>query len=336
MEWQEELCSFYTVFLCLLFVFLPVDTEALRTTPLETAMTARDFCLTLALMCLWGFNFSAIKLGAEQTNPILLTALRFTFALLPAIFFVRRPQVAIKYLLAYGLTFGVGIWGMMVWSINLGVSAGMAGLLMDMSILSSLLLGYYLLREKITRNKLWGALLAVLGLGACLMLEDGSVPLAGLPLTLIAAFSWSLMAVIVKKSETKQVFAFSVWGMLFAPLPLALLAYVFYGSAPFYALPAQLNGEVWFSILFQAYPTTLLGYWIWNKLTLKYPLSTMAPFTLLTPIFGLLGGMLFYEETLSLTKALAYVLVLGGLAVSQWQPRRRGISAAGNNATDPA
>lgn len=284
-------------------------------------MTFKDIGITLALMCLWGFNFSAIKLGAEQSNPILLTALRFSFALFPAIFFVRRPSVQLRYLLAYGLTFGVGIWGMMVWSINLGVSAGMAGLLMDMSVVSSLVLGYWLLKEKITRNKTLGAALAVIGLLVCLMLEDGSVPLAGIPLTLIAAFSWSLMAVIVKKSGTQQAFAFSVWGMLFAPMPLALLAYSFHGSQPFVDLPAQLNKEVWFSILFQAYPTTLLGYWVWNRLTIKYPLSTMAPFTLLTPIFGLIGSMIFYGETVSALKVLAYVLVLGGLAVSLWQPR---------------
>lgn len=288
-------------------------------------MTAKDLTISLALMCLWGFNFSAIKLGADQINPIILTALRFTFALFPAIFFVRKPNVAVGYLLAYGVTFGVGIWGMMVWSINIGVSAGMAGLLMDMSIISSMLLGFWIFRETITINKKLGAFLAVLGLIACLSLEDGSVPMKGLPLTIIAAFSWSLMGVIVKKSGTTQVFAFSVWGMLFAPIPLALLAFAFHGTQPFLDLPSQLNGEVWFSILFQAYPTTLLGYWIWNRLTLKYPLSTMAPFTLLTPVFGLIGSMIFFGETVSGLKIVAYILVLGGLAVSQWQPRPQSV-----------
>lgn len=290
-------------------------------------MKTRDLMISLALMVLWGLNFSAIKLGADQTNPILLTAMRFSLAIFPAIFFVRKPNVATRYLLAYGITFGAGIWGMMVWSINLGVSAGMAGLLMDMSLISSLLLGYWVFREKITANKKVGAMLAVLGLVACLLLEDGSVPLRGLPLTIIAAFSWSLMGVIVKKSNTTQVFAFSVWGMLFAPIPLLVLAYVFYGAQPFYDLPSQLNSEVWFSVLFQAYPTTLLGYWIWNKLTLKYPLSTMAPFTLLTPIFGLIGSMMFFDESISTLKVSAYVLVLGGLAVSQWQPTAKTIEA---------
>jgi O-acetylserine/cysteine efflux transporter len=285
-------------------------------------MTIKDICITLALMCLWGFNFSAIKLGATQTDPLLLTALRFIFAVIPAIFFVRRPPEAACYLIAYGLIFGLGVWGMMVWSINLGVSAGMAGLLMNMSIISSLALGYLMFKETITANKAFGALLAIGGLLVSLALTDGSVPLKALPLTLIAAVSWSLMAFVVKKSETRHVFAFSVWGMLFAPIPLIVFAFIFNGTQPFLDLPSQLNSQVWFSILFQAYPTTLLGYWIWNRLTVKYPLSTMAPFPLLTPIFGLIGSVIFFNESVSSIKLLAYALILGGLAVSQWRPKR--------------
>jgi drug/metabolite transporter (DMT)-like permease len=285
-------------------------------------MTKKDICISLALMCLWGFNFSAIKLGAMQTDPILLTALRFIFAIFPAIFFVRKPPEAVCYLIAYGLIFGLGVWGMMVWSINLGVSAGMAGLLLDMSIISSLAVGYFLFKEKISSNKIFGAALAVLGLLMSLVLTDGSVPLKALPITLIAALSWSLMALVVKKSKTRHVFAFSVWGMLFAPLPLILFAYIFKGTQPFLDLPSQLNEQVWFSILFQAYPTTLLGYWIWNRLTIKYPLSTMAPFTLLTPIFGLIGSVIFYNEEVTLLKLFCFSLILGGMAISQWQPNQ--------------
>lgn len=285
-------------------------------------MTTKDIWISLALMCLWGFNFSAIKLGAMQTDPILLTALRFIFAIFPAIFFVRRPPEAARYLIAYGLIFGLGVWGMMVWSINLGVSAGMAGLLLNMNIISSLVIGYLLFKEKITANKIFGAALAVVGLLMSLVLTDGSVPLTALPLTLIAALSWSLMAFVVKKSKTQHVFAFSVWGMLFAPLPLILFAYISKGAQPFVDLPSQLNEQVWFSILFQAYPTTLLGYWIWNRLTIKYPLSTTAPFTLLTPIFGLIGSVIFYNEGVTLIKILCFALILGGMAVSQWKPNK--------------
>ena len=159
-------------------------------------MTIKDTGIALALMCLWGLNFSAIKLGANETDPILLTALRFTFAVLPAVFFVKRPKGVSKFLVLYGLVFGLGVWGMMIWSVNLGVSAGMAPLMMNMSLISSLVLGYLVFNESMTSYKVMGAVLAIGGLVISLMLGDGSFPLAALPLTLIAALSWSFLSVI--------------------------------------------------------------------------------------------------------------------------------------------
>ncbi|RAU19863.1 hypothetical protein DN062_01980 [Nitrincola tibetensis] len=282
-------------------------------------MRLNDLLLGLAIMCLWGFNFSVIKLGADQINPILLTTLRFTFAVLPVIFFIKRPRVKLRYLIGYGVTFGVGVWGMMTSAISLGVSAGMAGVLMDLSLISSLLIGWLVLKEKITPRQSVGALLILIGALVSLSLQDGSVPLAGLLLVLIGALSWSIIGLIVKMANTQQVFAFSVWGMLFAPIPLATLALISYGPEVFIALPEQMNTSVWFSILFQAYPTTLLGYWLWNRLITQYPLSTVAPLTMLTPVFGLIGSALFHGEVISHAKLLACSLILVGFLIGQWQ-----------------
>ncbi|WP_413700845.1 EamA family transporter [Psychromonas sp. KJ10-10] len=116
-------------------------------------------------------------------------------------------------------------------------------------------------------------------------------------------------------SGTKQVFAFSIWAIAFAPLPLFLIVFLQSGSEPFIVLTSELNSRVIFSVLFQAYPTTLLGYWVWNRLLMKYPLSTVAPLTLLVPIFGLLGGALFYQEQIGLVKALSCFMVINGLLI---------------------
>ena len=74
-------------------------------------MTRTDSLIAFAVMALWGFNFSVIKLGADQINPLLLTTLRFTFAVFPLIFFIPRPSVSFKYLFGYGLCFGGGVSG---------------------------------------------------------------------------------------------------------------------------------------------------------------------------------------------------------------------------------
>ena len=280
-------------------------------------MKQRDFWLLFALMALWGFNFSVIKLGVNDIDPLVLTALRFSCAVLPLIFFIKRPNVAWRYLIAYGLSFGVGVWGLTTLSLDVGMSVGMASLLLDMSVVSGLLIGWWLLDETITKNKLLGAALAIIGLLLIVWDTDGAISVQGLILVLAASAFWSVNGLILKKANTRSVFAFNIWGMAFAPLPLLLIALTFHGSDAITNLPQQFSGWTLFSVLFQAYPTTLFGYWLWNKMIMKYSLSSVAPMTLLVPVFGILGGYWFYDESISLLEIVAAIFILMGLFVSQ-------------------
>jgi len=278
-------------------------------------MNNRDLLLGIFVMIVWGLNFSVIKLGVSEIDPLLLTALRFSLAVIPAVFFVKRPQVKWRYLVAYGLTFAIGVWGMGSWSIQAGLSAGMASVLLQMNVVISLLVGYFLLKETVTSMKVIGSIIAILGLVLSVLVTDGSVTMLGLILILIASLSWSITSIIVKKAATKEVFAFCIWGMLFAPLPLFTLAFLQSDHDQLLTLNLLFNRSVIFSVLFQAYPVTLFGYWVWNRLLVKYPLSTVAPLSLLVPIFGLLGSAIFYQEQIGTVKAIACLLVIAGLII---------------------
>ena len=278
-------------------------------------MKKNDLILGILVMIVWGLNFSVIKLGVNEIDPLLLTALRFTLATLPAIFFVKKPDVSWCYLIVYGWLFAIGIWGMATWSIQAGLSAGMASVLLQMNVVFGLFLGYFLLKEPLPLNKVIGSGIALAGLLLSLTVTDGSVTQLGLMLILFAAISWSLASITVKKAGTKQVFAFSLWAMAFAPIPLFIIVYLQSGSDAFVQLSTQLNERIIFSVLFQAYPVTLLGYWIWNRLLVTYPLTTVAPLTLLVPIFGLLGGVLFYQEEVGMIKLIASGCVISGILI---------------------
>ena len=91
--------------------------------------------IAIAVTCLWGFNFSVIKLGVDQINPFMLTALRFSFAALPLCLFIRKPDTSWFYIISYGLAFGVGVWGMMSLAIDQGLSAGMASTVLQTAVM---------------------------------------------------------------------------------------------------------------------------------------------------------------------------------------------------------
>ncbi|OUS25512.1 hypothetical protein A9R01_15360 ['Osedax' symbiont bacterium Rs2_46_30_T18] len=271
--------------------------------------------LAIAVTCLWGFNFSVIKAGVDTMDPFIVAALRFTFAALPLIFFVRKPDVGWGYLVGYGVVFGVGVWGMMSLSIAEGLSAGMAGVILEASAFISVILGVVILRERLTTSSKLGLLLSLAGLAMVFSIEDGSVTTTGAVLAVIAAISLSAATLLIKKANIKEMFSFVVWSSLFAPLPLFAIAYLTSGSSGFVALIGDFNQTAFASVLFQAYPTTVIGYWIWNRLLTIYPLTTMGPLKLLIPIFALLGSVIFYDEQIAGDKLIACGLIIAGVAL---------------------
>lgn len=282
-------------------------------------MKGRDVLLIMLVMAIWGLNFSMIKLAVTDMDPLLIAAARFFCATFPIIFFIRRPNVPWRYLMSYGLVFGTGIWGMASSSITLGLSSGMASVLLQLDVLTTVLVGVLFYREIISRRTWLGMIIALAGLLVSIVYTNGNVTVAGIILILIAAICWPLAGVIVRQSGTRSAFAFNIWGMLFAPLPLIGLSVLLNGVEILDITYQQWNTHVWISVLFQAYPTTLFGYWIWNKMLLRYPMSQIAPLTLLVSVFALLSGYFIYGEQLSIAQWVSCGAFLIGVGLVLYQ-----------------
>ncbi|MGV9864707.1 EamA family transporter, partial [Rhodococcus koreensis] len=91
-------------------------------------MTSRDRLLGLTVVVLWGLNFLAIRAGLDHFPPFFFAALRFFVIAIPVILFVPRPQVPLKWLLVYGLGFGVGQFAFLFWAMHVGMPTGLASL----------------------------------------------------------------------------------------------------------------------------------------------------------------------------------------------------------------
>jgi O-acetylserine/cysteine efflux transporter len=125
--------------------------------------------------------------------------------------------------------------------------------------------------------------------------------------------------------------AFIVWSSLFSVPAILMLTLLIKGIEPFDHLIAKVSWAASFSILFQAYVTTLLGYSLWNNLMKKYPASLIAPLSLIVPTSGLLASFLFYGEALTLLQGLALgfvfiglmIFILGPRVASRWPSNQR-------------
>lgn len=281
-------------------------------------MHRRDLLLALMVTALWGLNFSVVKLGLLGFDPFLMAALRFLFCALPAVFFIPRPAVSYGYLVAYGLIFGVLVWGVSYLGIEAGLSAGLASLVLQCAAFFSILLGVVVYGEAWLKHQKLGMVIAAMGLLCIFFISDGSVSLLGLAMLLLAALAWAATNYLIKQAKAANPLAFLVWSCLIAPWPLLILSA---GRIGWDGVVMQLQHLQWHgaaALAFQVYPATLLGYSIWNGLLKRYPLAMVAPLSLTVPVFGMVASMLIFGEQLSMLKLFAMVLILLGLAVNNW------------------
>jgi O-acetylserine/cysteine efflux transporter len=68
-------------------------------------------------------------------------------------------------------------------------------------------------------------------------------------------------------------------------------------------------------------PSTLFAFAMWNGLLTRYPTSTVAPFALLVPVFGILSGSLLLGEPFTLLAMLGSGVVFAGLLINVFGDR---------------
>ena len=276
-------------------------------------MSKVDGLLALLITFIWGVNFSVIKLGLGSIDPFLLASLRFFLTAIPLVFFLPKPDIKLIYIATYGLLFGVGLWGMVTLGIHLGASAGIASLLLQLSAYFTIIFGYVFFAEKLSLYQIGAMLISLSGLVLLIISNDDSSTFLSLFLVIVGALAMGLSNVMIKKIAPKNTFSFMAWSSLFSPIPLGLLAIMTNDHLSFVSALNKIDGWGVFSILFQVYATTLFAYWIWNNLLKKYPISTVAPVSLLVPIFGFLSSVLIFNESMSFIKLFSSGVILIGL-----------------------
>ncbi|KNH44811.1 EamA family transporter [Pseudomonas lini] len=291
-------------------------------------MQKKHLVLAILVTLVWGVNFPITKLGLRSIDPFVLTGIRFALAAIPLVFFIKRPAIQFSYVAAYGFIFGLGMWGVINYGIQVGVSPGIASLIIQLSVFFTMGWGALLFKEKLRGAQFLGALLALVGLAGIISTQQGEHAILGVLLIVLSAVAWSIGNVIIKKSGVKEIFSFMVWASLFPPIPLFFIAWLMQGAAPFENLQSSLDLTAVLSIIFQVYLATHFAYWGWNSLLKLYPVSTVAPLSLLIPVFGIGSSMLIIGEHISTPNLISIAIIILGLAVGLYRKSPGTINAA--------
>ena len=154
-------------------------------------MSPRDLLLALVVIVVWGMNFVVIMVGLHDVPPMLLGALRFMLAAVPAVFFIKRPQVPLRWMLAYGLTISLGQFAFLFTAMKHGMPAGLASLVLQSQAFFTLFFAALFLGERLRAANLLGLVIAACGLAMIGAQTGLGMTLSGFVLTICAASMWA-------------------------------------------------------------------------------------------------------------------------------------------------
>jgi len=277
--------------------------------------------LAILVVTIWGVNFVVIKVGLKEIPPILLCALRFFLAAFPAVFFIKRPAAPLRMVVGFGLVMFSLQFALLFSGMYAGTTAGLASLLLQVQVFFTVLLAVLFLAEKPSIWQVAGALVSFSGIGLVAANLGGEISIYGLLLIVAAAASWGLGNLISKKLGKVDMLALVVWGSLVAWPPLLILSFILEQNSWNVETISHISWLTVGAIGYIVYPSTLIGFSTWSWLLSRYPAATVAPFTLLVPIFGFTASALVLDEPLSIWKISAAALVISGLCINLFASR---------------
>jgi O-acetylserine/cysteine efflux transporter len=284
-------------------------------------MSRTHVALAVLVAAIWGLNFVVIEVGLDDFPPLLLSSLRYLLASLPILLVRGGAGVPWRWVLAVGVIIGVVKFSLLFVGMDVGMPAGLASLVLQVQAFFTLGFAAVLLRERPHVMQAAGLVLATAGLALVASRLNGDTTPGGFVLVVLAAAAWGLGNTAIKRAAPADPFRFMTWMCLIPPLPLFVLALCFEGPREVGDALAGIDLGGLGAVAYIAFAATTVGWGLWAYLMRAYSAGTVAPFSLLVPVFGLGFAALLLGEALTARVIVAAVLVVSGVLLTQRAPR---------------
>ncbi len=280
----------------------------------------RHRLLAVLVAAIWGINFIAIDASLDQFPPFFLAALRWTLIAVPTVLFVPRPKVALRWLIGYGVGFGILQFLFLYWGLSAGMPAGLASLVLQSSAPFTVVLGGVFLGERLSRVRGLGVVIAVAGLVIVGSQRAGGAGLGPFVLTVLGGLGWAFGNLASRQARPDSPLRLTLWMTVVPPVPMGLLALAVEGphriAASFHHLGTSTGVWAIVGLGYTCAVATVVGSGIWTWLLSRHPSSVVAPYSMLVPVVGLTAAWLMLHERPTLVELLGSAVVVVGVFVT--------------------
>jgi O-acetylserine/cysteine efflux transporter len=278
-------------------------------------MSNRDSIRALLTVIVWGVNFVVLDEGLKGFPPFVLLTLRFIFVVFPLILFIPRPGPW-KPILMIGLFMNLGQFSLLYLAMKLGMPAGLSSLVLQAQVVFGIVISQIVLGEHASTKQIVGVAAGMIGLIVVSASYGSHASIWPLIVTLGAALCWAIGNIFARRAQITSGLGLVVWAGLVVPLPALVFALLDNGSAGIGHALAQISWTTVWSTAYTVIASTLFGYYTWNSLLARYPVSSVVPFALLVPIAGIGAAWVALGQVPTALEVVGGVTLLAGVAIA--------------------
>lgn len=287
--------------------------------PSRKPLDGTAFGVMVLCTALWGFQQVVIKLTAADISYVMQAGIRSVIAtvlLFLWVFFQRvnlwEKDGTFWVGVAAGLLFG-GEFVFIYAGLEHTAASRMVVFIYLAPVFTALGLHWWVPGEKLSRGQWLGVFLSFIGIAFAFWgTETGQQTWLGDLFGVIAALLWAATTVLIRATPLARVSATKTLFYQLAVSALMLpLASVAMGEKGVVALTAV--GVA--GIAYQAVIVAFASYLAWFWLLTRYLAARLAVFSFLSPLFGVLAGVLVLDEPLTARFVVAALLVGAGIVL---------------------
>ncbi len=282
-------------------------------------LDARAAVLLTILSAIWGLNAVAIKISNQGLDPLFTAGLRSVIATVCLMIWMMRKRLKLfagRLIdgLFIGSLFGLE-FGLLYLALLYTTASSAWILLYTTPFFHALGAHFFLTGDRLSWNKAIGLVLSFAGILILLSSHLGLPSihqLTGDLLAIGAAVLWALTTVYIKR---RLVTAVSPYHTLFYQI-LFSIPILFLFSFVFHETPVQtIDWLILVSVAYQSLLVAFVSYLAWFFLVHTYPVSRLAAFSFLTPVFATIAGVMLLNEPLTLHLLISLILVSIGIYI---------------------
>jgi len=274
-------------------------------------LTLKDLGLIVLMNFAWGGNFVVAKFAVMEIPPLFAAAVRFFIVALVCIPWLKIHVGRMRSVLTLALFMGCLHFVFVFLAISITQKVSGLAIVSQLGVPIGVLMAVVLLKERIGIWRISGITIAFLG--ALVLGFDPVIfqDLDAVGLMLIGVILMCYASILMRGLRGVSPMELQAWVGVVSVLPLLGLSLIV--EFDDYQRIIEASWSAWAAVVYSAVVASLIAHVINFYLLQRYPVSTVAPYSLLAPVVGVFAAVVFLGDALTLELIVGGVITLSGV-----------------------